>query len=428
LHFYDVRSWAESGIAADRVDAFQLEVRLQERCPLLAQRGFNRDKSSLDPPAHVTDLPMQHLVEDGSLRIGNQGADVKTVTTLCLFAVSLVSELASPAPREPCVLPKGTSGFEFRSADNVLRGFVDAPEFGSKHPVILIIHGSPETDVTVEERSYIQLRDAFRKIGFATVVWDKPGNGCSDGRYVSSLPLRQRTSEAIQAIAALKERPDVDSSRIGLWALSQGGWIAPMVAVRSQDLKFMIIVSGPGRDAISQGAYYASNEVRRTGGSRDEALQVRSTLNRALAIGVSGGSVDELQKVFAPLAKYKVLQDMGVLDVTSRGFIAAVRTNPEWTLSADLLLREVSQPTLAIFGEEDTNVDWQESVAVYRDAFARSGNAHRLTIKSFPRADHNIVRTDVAEPYKNTVLAEGYLNFMMTWLQSNNAVDSRSLK
>lgn len=284
--------------------------------------------------------------------------------------------------------------------------------------MILIIHGAPETDVTVTERSYTQLRDAFRKIGFATAVWDKPGNGCSDGKYVSSLPLRERTTEAIQAIAALKQRADLDLSRIGLWALSQGGWIAPMIAVRSEDLKFMIVVSGPRRDAMSQGAYYASNEVRRNGGSRDEALQVRAILNRAGAIGVSGGSVDELRKVFAPLTKYAVLHDMGVLDVSPKGFMAAAQTNPEWTQSADLLLREVSLPTLAIFGEEDTVVDWRESMAVYRDAFARSGSAHQLTIKTFARADHNIVRTDVDEPYKRMIPAEGYLDAMTTWLQS----------
>lgn len=259
---------------------------------------------------------------------------MKIVASLCLFAVVLVIGCASAAPRARCTPPKGTSSLEFHSEDNVLRGFVDAPEGGSKHPVILIIHGAPETDVTVTERSYMQLRDAFRKIGFATAVWDKPGNGCSDGKYVSSLPLRERTTEAIQAIAALKQRPDIDLSRIGLWALSQGGWIAPMIAVRSEDLKFMIVVSGPGRDAMSQGAYYASNEVRRNGGSRDEALQVRAVLNRAGAIGVSGGTVDELRKVFAPLTKYRVLHDMGVFDVTTKGFMAAAQTNPEWTQSA----------------------------------------------------------------------------------------------
>ena len=59
---------------------------------------------------------------------------------------------------------------------------------------------------------------------------------------------------------------------------------------------------------------------------------------------------------------------MGVLDVSSKGYLAAARTNPEWTQSADLLLREVSIPTLAIFGEQDMNVDWKESMQVYRDA------------------------------------------------------------
>lgn len=53
---------------------------------------------------------------------------MKTVASLCLFTVVLVIGCASAAPRARCTPPKGTSSFEFRSEENVLRGFVDAPK------------------------------------------------------------------------------------------------------------------------------------------------------------------------------------------------------------------------------------------------------------------------------------------------------------
>ncbi len=50
-------------------------------------------------------------------------------------------------------------------------------------------------------------------------------------------------------------------------------------------------------------------------------------------------------------------------------------------LSADTFLPAVTVPVLALYGEKDSEVDWQESVRIYRDSFARSGNQD-LTIRS----------------------------------------------
>ena len=86
----------------------------------------------------------------------------------------------------------------------MLRGFIDLPENREKHPAILIVHGGVDTDVTVDPY-YEEMRRAFRAAGIATVIWDKAGNGCSSGRYSSALPLQERVSETLAAVAMLQE-------------------------------------------------------------------------------------------------------------------------------------------------------------------------------------------------------------------------------
>ena len=43
----------------------------------------------------------------------------------------------------------------------------------------------------------------------------------------------------------LKARPEIDISQIGLLGHSEGGYIAPMVAARSQDVSMIVLLSGP---------------------------------------------------------------------------------------------------------------------------------------------------------------------------------------
>jgi dienelactone hydrolase len=63
--------------------------------------------------------------------------------------------------------------------------------------------------------------------------------------------------DMIAGVEFLKTRPEVDPSRIGLFGVSQAGWIIPIAASRSADVKFMILVVGP---TVSVGVenYYSS--------------------------------------------------------------------------------------------------------------------------------------------------------------------------
>lgn len=335
------------------------------------------------------------------------------VATASMFA-SASSPSVLAAAREGCVTPAGTSAIEFQSAGNTLRGFIDLPTGLGKHPAIMIVLGGAPTNVTVDD--YLdEMRGAFRAAGIATVVWDKAGNGCSDGRYSSALPIQERATETLAALAMLKQRSDIDSQRIGAWALSQGGWVAPMSAVRSKDIAFLIVVSGPGRDALSQGTYPSVGLLRAAGASAAEAEGAYATLRRTLAVVRAGGTLEEALATAASLRKYPALREMYQMDDAGAKQLQSLLAAPEWSLTAEEFLQQVEQPTLAIFGKRDVVVDWRESVDVYRRAFQRSGNRD-LTIETFEDADHEMYPSR-ALPGHSSKFVPGYIETMIRWLQ-----------
>jgi pimeloyl-ACP methyl ester carboxylesterase len=323
--------------------------------------------------------------------------------------------LIEPAAGAPCAPPVGTSAIEFQSGSNTLRGFIELPVGTGKHPAIMIVHGGAATNVMVD--TYLdELRHAFKVAGIATLIWDKAGNGCSEGQYSSALPIQERATETLAALAMLKKREDIDSRRIGAWALSQGGWIAPMSAVRSDDIAFLIIVSGPAKDALSQGAYPAVGLLRQAGASAAEAKSAYATLRRALAVMRAGGTAEEALTVSESLQKYSILREKYQMDSAGAKQLQSFLAAPEWSLTAEEFLRQVKQPTLAIFGKRDSLVDWEESVDVYRRAFKQSGNRN-LTIRIFEDADHEMLPSK-ASLRRNSMYVHGYVETMVAWLNA----------
>jgi uncharacterized protein len=322
---------------------------------------------------------------------------------------------------ERCRAPAGTQPFEFSFRESHLRGFIDFPAGPGPHPAALVLHGSGGTDVfhgSLEYNGqYTALRDTFRSVGVATVIWDKAGNGCSTGSYSSGNPIRERAGEAVAALRALKERGDIDASRMGLWAISQGAWAAPMAAVQVADVRFLILVSTPARDAVSQLEYQALTALRGNGTPEPELRVAATHLRRAFAIMRAGGSVEDYAAALAPLQKYAALREMGFMVGTPDSY-RAWQNSVDFQYRPDTALRELQQPVLAVFGGRDVLVDWRDSVPILRESLGTGGNKN-LTIKIFPNADHNLM-TVGSDPQ----FVKGYLPLLRDWLREH--LDRRS--
>ena len=174
---------------------------------------------------------------------------------------------SSGDPLSECTAPAGTLPFQFEAGGNELRGFIDLPQSSEPAPAIILVHGSGPTDV-MTGRSFVP-RSILREEGIASVIWDKPGSGCSEGQYRDTPDLDRRVDEVMLALEQLKSRADIDATRIGAMAISQGAWVTPMAAARMTDLAFLIIVSGPGLDMTRQAAYLIRTNLELEGYAAD---------------------------------------------------------------------------------------------------------------------------------------------------------------
>jgi pimeloyl-ACP methyl ester carboxylesterase len=352
------------------------------------------------------------VVEPRSVIEDHEQVNLNRTTLLVLLTALLSCGARAATEAEQCNAPSGTQPFEFVDGENVLRGFIDFPKRSGPHAAVLIIHGSGKTDVFhgggFYYGSYEQLRNTFRDAGLATVVWDKPGNGCSTGSYAPGIPLRQRAHEATLALRALKLRSDIDPARMGLWALSQGGWVAPMAAVQTNDVNFLVLVSGPGRDVPGLTEYQALARLKAQGIGDMELETAAAHMRRALAIMRAGGPIESYVKAVEPLQRYPVLREFGITEGTPEDY-RFWQNVVDFQYRPDTALRELRQPVLAIFGDRDDVVNWRESIHVYREAFRSGGNGD-VTIKVFRDADHELMHVGSTQP------VGGYLETMKKWL------------
>ena len=161
---------------------------------------------------------------------------------------------------------------------------------------MVFIHGSGR-----QTRDYYRtFADHFAKHGIVGLVYDKRGVGESTGKFphdtVSS--FSDLANDALAGLAFLQSRQDIDPSRIGLWGLSQGGWLGSLAASRSDKVAFVICVGGSGVDARAQMNFAIPNLLRADGcteGEIKEALDDRGRWYDLLhTIATRGDGWDQL--------------------------------------------------------------------------------------------------------------------------------------
>lgn len=134
--------------------------------------------------------------------------------------------------------------------DNVtLAGTLTLPKpSGKKPPVVVLISGSGPQDRDqsfASHKTFMVLSDHLTRNGIAVLRYDDRGFGESTGNFADGTTADFAT-DVLSAIDYLKQRKDIDIRNIGLIGHSEGAIIAPMVANKSKDLAFIVMLAGTG--------------------------------------------------------------------------------------------------------------------------------------------------------------------------------------
>ncbi|MBC8087106.1 MAG: alpha/beta fold hydrolase [Phycisphaerae bacterium] len=102
-------------------------------------------------------------------------------------------------------------------------------------------------------RPFRQIADSLARLGIATLRMDDRGISESKGNHATATSAD--FAEDIRAgLAYLRTREEIDGTRLALVGHSEGGLIAPLVALKEPYLKGMVLLAGPGkgsRDILS---------------------------------------------------------------------------------------------------------------------------------------------------------------------------------
>lgn len=280
----------------------------------------------------------------------------------------------------------------FKNGDVVLAGTLLLPVAGGARPAIVIIHGSGPN----EGSGYRVYGEQFARAGIAALLYDKRGSGKSKGEW-RYRTLDDLTGDALAAVAYLKSRPEINAQQIGLWGISQGGWVVPLAASRSQDVAFVITVAGNGVSPTQQEMFHKDEMFRHIGYSeraRDTALKFWKLIFDWLVLVADG----------------KFPWPKGLMEPEMSGAYLGLNHDPvqDW--------EKVTQPALLIYGEEDKLTPGAEAIARIDAALKRAGNRD-YTFVRYPKAAHNITTGKTGLEFDwDTGFAPGYFQTMNSWV------------
>jgi pimeloyl-ACP methyl ester carboxylesterase len=303
-------------------------------------------------------------------------------------------------------IPYHREEIHFQNGDVTLAGTLLIPDRQSSHPAMIFTHGS---GAETHDRNKF-LADHFARLGIATLIYDKRGTGSSMGDWQQA-DFEQLASDTIAGIQLLKNRPEIDTAKIGLLGHSQGGWIASLAALHLQDAAFVVTVSTPAVTPSQQMLYAMKMRLRRNGFSGDEIKQAMNLKKRIDTYARNGEGRKAVERALEKAQAYPWFSASGYLAEN----LPEYQDYRWWRSILDFdpvpILERLHIPVLAIFGDQDEITDTEESTATLRKKVVG------VTIQVFPRANHGMmVFPTPSEPFRWFGLADGYIETLTAWI------------
>lgn len=244
-----------------------------------------------------------------------------------------------------------------------LEGTLSYPKGGGRYPCLVLVSGSGQQDRNEEifsHKPFLVLADYLASRGIAVLRYDDREVGASTGP-LDEADSRLFSEDAEAMFRALKGNVHVDPSRLGMGGHSEGGAIAPMVAARNKDVKFVVMLAGQGCTGLD--VLLQQNEaIFHANGMGDSLLAVRVACMRELFSLPAGTSQKEYKAVLNRYSEGLTKEQVDSLGF-GRGAAAAIKQQMDsrWMQAFIVLdpadyLPQVKCPVLALNGGKDCQV------------------------------------------------------------------------
>ena len=321
----------------------------------------------------------------------------------------------------------------FSSGGLKLRAKLVQTEGEGPFPVVVFVHGSgSESAVDSYYNPYL-----FAAHGIAGLVYDKRGTGGSEGDYIQNFHvLSDDTAAAVQWLRTL---PEIDPGGIHLAGYSQGGWIAPLAATKTE-VRSLLLCYGPMVPVTGEdrwGYVYALEQA----GFGDEVVAEVDRIN-ALASDIMDRREDRWEELRTALetAEGEPWFEAVAGSDSMLGFVSssplpwwAMRLYAWWFGRRDPpfidrlydpvpTVASLAIPSLWIYGGEDSSMPTAWSIGEL-EMLVEAGQP--IEIELFPEAEHGILLFEEDSGEREYLgYAPGYLEMQVEWVQRQEAARS----
>ena len=282
-----------------------------------------------------------------------------------------------------------------------LAGTITLPKESKKSAVVILIAGSGPNDrdeTIFAHKPFWVLADHLTRQGIAVLRYDKRGVGESEGEYFIAT-TKDFADDVEAAISYLKTRQDIDTMNIGLIGHSEGGIIAPMVASRNSDVKFVVLMAGlgvTGTELVLAQHQHEFDKLSLTDGNKDKLndnlIDLYSNVQNWTEYAGNDEERQQLKKDLQALWDNLALKTQG--ETQKETFIkqTTAKIISPWfryflKIDPTEFIQNLSIPVFAINGVNDRQVEYQSNLYGIEKALMRGNNKHYL-IKSYPNLNH----------------------------------------
>ncbi len=319
--------------------------------------------------------------------------------------------------------------YAFQNSTVNLAGTLTLPYGEGPFPAVLLISGSGLQDrdeTLVGHKPFWVLADHLSRAGIAVLRVDDPGIGKSTPH--PEPPTTADFATDVEAgVRFLKQDDRV--GRVGLIGHSEGGLIAAIVASRSDDVSFIVLMAGPGvpgaellrkqNERIFEAAGIAGEPKQRLLTLLDQLFTILTAEDMAedeRRQGVERIVRKQLEINGVPPAK----QDDGQVHIlVEQAFTPWMRYF--LTFDPRPAFEKIRVPILALNGELDVQVDAEQNLTAITAALDKGGNQD-VTVHRLPKHNHLFQRalTGLVNEYGTIeeTLSPKVLDLIRDWVLS----------
>jgi len=321
--------------------------------------------------------------------------------------------------------------FQNPQANISLAGTLSLPKKEGVYPVVILITGSGPQNRDEEvfgHKPFLVIADQLTKNGIGVLRYDDRGVGKSTGEFKAATSADFAT-DVESAISYLKTRKEVNKNKIGLIGHSEGGIIAPMVAAKSKDVRFIVLLAGTGIPGDKL-LLLQQELVQRAAGEPETEINRVQKINASIYGMIAKSSVNDetLKNKITNELKEALKNDTAKISsgMTKEEFVsfqvnAILSPWMYYFLKLDpaIALEKVKCPVLAVNGEKDLQVPFAENLPAIKNALTKGGNKN-VTTKSFPDQNHLFQECTTGSPDEYAKIEQTFspatLDYIVKWV------------